>query len=187
LGWVFSGLSGYGDIQARQEYRDFMGGIEGLKALHLCASVNLPYLLSLGNNLLSFDAYQIELMPKEYARAVADFLNSGGVISWGIVPTDSATLDSETPEKLARLLTGYWEVVSKNYGLLMRQIAEQALVAPARCCLKNLGRVGATGETATRENGEKGGLTSEEQVVGKAFNCLKMVSAILKDKFGLTS
>jgi len=74
LGWVFSGLSGYNDIQARQEYQSFLAGLEGTKALHLCANVNLVYLLGLGVELLSFDAYQIELMPKGYANAVADFL-----------------------------------------------------------------------------------------------------------------
>ena len=43
LGWVFSGLSGYNDVQARQEYQSFLAGLEGPRALHLCANVNLPY------------------------------------------------------------------------------------------------------------------------------------------------
>ena len=45
LGWVFSGLSGYSDVQARQDYRNFWDGLDGPSGLHLCASVNLPYLL----------------------------------------------------------------------------------------------------------------------------------------------
>ena len=125
LGWVFSGLSGYNDVQALQDYHSFLDGVEGLKALHLCASINLPYLLELGIKLLSFDAYQMELMPRGYTSAVADFLGEGVIISWGIVPIDSESLVRETPEMLARLLSGYWEVVAENTGLSAKQIAEQ--------------------------------------------------------------
>ncbi len=185
LGWVFSGLSGYNDIQARQDYQSFLADFEGPRALHLCASVNLPYLLQLGVELLSFDAYQMELMPKGYANAVADFLRSGGIISWGIVPTDSEGLTKETPETLARLLSGYWEVVSLNTGLSAKQIAEQALIAPARCCLKNVGRVGAGDDTTTHNTMGNPGLTVEERLVERAFVYLGALSEILKDKFDL--
>ncbi len=38
LGWVFSGLSGYNDVQTRQEYQSFLSGFDGPKALHLIHS-----------------------------------------------------------------------------------------------------------------------------------------------------
>jgi len=182
---VFSGLCGYTDIQARQDYHSFLAGFDGPRALHLCASVNLPYLLQLGVELLSFDAYQMELMPKGYANAVADFLRSGGIISWGIVPTDSENLSKETPETLAGLLSSYWEVVAVNTGLSARGIAEQALIAPARCCLKNIGRVGASDDTVAHETRGSSSLTVEEQLVEKAFAYLGTLSEILKNKFDL--
>jgi len=185
LGWVFSGLSGYNDVQARQDYQSFLADFEGPRALHLCASVNLPYLLGLGVELLSFDAYQLELMPKGYAGAVADFLKGGGIISWGIVPTDSESLGRETPQTLASLLTTYWEVVSQNTGLPARTIAEQALIAPARCCLKNVGRVGASDEPAACIIRESPTSTVEEQLVERAFSYLTTLSGILKNKYGL--
>jgi len=185
LGWVFSGLSGYNDLQARQDYQNFLASFDGPRALHLCASVNLPYLLELGIELLSFDAYQMELMPKGYTNAVADFLSSGGIISWGIVPTDSESLAKETPETLAGLLSSYWEVVSLNTGLSAKQIAEQALIAPARCCLKNVGRVGASDDTAAGATKGSHDLTVEEQLVEKAFGYLGTLSEILRDRFDL--
>ncbi|MGZ3615012.1 MAG: hypothetical protein ACXU9X_14080, partial [Thermodesulfobacteriota bacterium] len=86
LGYVFSGLSGYNDQQAKEDYYQFIQGIEGPKGMHLCAEVNLPYLLELGVEILSFDAFQIGFMPKEYTLSVADFIKKGGVISWGIIP-----------------------------------------------------------------------------------------------------
>ena len=185
LGWVFSGLSGYNDVQAKQDYQGFLAGFDGPRALHLCASVNLPYLLELGVELLSFDAYQMELMPRGYASAVAKFIRSGGIISWGIVPTDSESLTKETPATLAGLLSSYWEVISQNTGLAAKQIVQQALIAPARCCLKNIGRVGASDETAICETKGSSDLTLEEQLVERALVSLGTLSGILKDKFDL--
>ena len=173
LGFVFSGLSGYNDLQAKEDYWSFMQGLEGPKGLHLCPNVNLPYLLGLGVDILSFDAYQIEFMPKEYASAVADFLKSGRVISWGIVPTESAMLSKETPETLAKRLMEYWEVVSRNTDVSLKQIAEQALVAPARCCIKDMEAKGQACQSAGME----------EKNVGKAFAFLGEVSGMLKDRY----
>jgi hypothetical protein len=186
LGWVFSGMTGYHDIQARKDYQSFVRGIEGPRALHLCANVNLPYLLDLGIEILSFDAYQIEIMPGDYAGAIADFLTRGGIISWGIVPVDSLSLTTETPISLAERLSGYWKVVAANNAVTAGQLAEQALIAPARCCLKDIGQVGAPGEK-TGKQAKKTDQTSdrEEQLVEKAFAFLADISRILTKRYRL--
>jgi len=185
LGWVFSGLSGYSDVRAKQDYKDFLNGLDCPGALHLCANVNLPYLLSLGVSLLSFDAYQLELMPKGYAQAVADFISSGGIISWGIVPTDSLTLETESPESLVKRLLTYWEVIAGNSELSVKQIAEQALIAPARCCLKNMGQVGASDEKTSSSDQGMCDLTLEERVVESAFNYLGHISKTIRVELNL--
>ena len=185
LGWVFSGLSGYNDVRAKEDYQDFLNGLEGPKGLHLCANVNLPYLLELGIELLSFDAYQMEVMPKGYASAVAEFIKGGGIITWGIVPTDSASLSKETPETLAGMLSGYWEVVSRQIGLGLGQIAKQALIAPARCCLKNIGQVGAADEVGGQRVEASQISSIEERIVERAFTYLGLISSILREKYGL--
>ena len=181
LGYVFSGFSGYNEQHAREDYRKFAEGLEGPKGLHLCAEVNLPYLLELGVEILSFDAYQIGFMPREYAGSVAEFINNGGVISWGIIPTESTALAMQTPEALAATLSNYWEVISENTGLSLNQIAMQALVAPARCCLSDLGQVDTIGKTVS----ECQVSSIEEGLVEKAFAFLPKLSQILKGKYGV--
>jgi hypothetical protein len=185
LGWVFSGLSGYSDVHAKQDYRDFLNGLDCPGALHLCANVNLPYLLSIGVSLISFDAYQLELMPKGYVSAVTDFISHGGIISWGIVPTNPFTLKSESAESLVKRLLVYWEVIAKNSELSMQQISQQALIAPARCCLKNIGQVGASDEKRVSSDQGTCDLTLEERVVESAFNYLGIISRNLREKFYL--
>jgi hypothetical protein len=181
LSYVFSGFSGYNEQHAREDYHKFVEGLECPKGLHLCAEVNLPYLLELGVEILSFDAYQIGFMPREYAGSVAEFIKSGGVISWGIIPTESTVLATQTPETLAATLSSYWEVVSENTGLSLNQIAKQALVAPARCCLSDLGQVNAEGKTVSECHVS----SIEEGLVEKAFAFLPELSQILRDKYGV--
>ena len=186
LGWVFSGMTGYHDIQARQDYVSFIRGIEGPRALHLCANVNLPYLLDLGIEILSFDAYQIEIMPRDYSGAIAEFLARDGIISWGIVPVDSFSMSIETPTSLAKRLSGYWEVIAANSVATARQLAEQALIAPARCCLKDIGQVGAPGERTDKQAKKTGQVPGrEEQLVEKAFTFLADISRILTKRYQL--
>jgi len=176
LGYVFSGLSGYNDQQAKEDYSNFVQGLEGPKGLHLCADVNLPYLLELGIEILSFDAFQIGFMPKEYAWSAAQFIEKGGVISWGIVSTDSSALSTQTPEKLSSILSDYWKVISDNTGLSLEEIAEQALIAPARCCLRDI---------ASETTGKCEIPNVEEKIVEKAFAFLQEISQILQQRYGL--
>lgn len=182
LGWVFSGMTGYSDLHAQADYQAFLSGVEGPRGLHLCASVHLPYLLELGVDILSFDAYQLEIMPRGYTEAVGAFLRKGGIISWGIVPTDPAGHELETPQSLAQRLWGYWDVVAGSTGLSVGQIARQSLVAPARCMLKNVGRVGATGEDPARQPLGYSA-TTEERLVETAFERTKLVSRILQERY----
>ncbi len=184
LGVVFSGMSGYTDIHAKEDYRDFLEYLEGPKAMHLCADVNLPYLLELGIELLSFDTYQMKGMPREYAKAVSEFLRGGGVISWGIVPTDSGNLSQETPETLARLLSDFWHKVSEETGLAVEEIAQQSLIAPSRCCLKDLGWLDLP-DVASENQQRKQPSKVEEELVETAFAYLDKVSRILKDRYGI--
>ena len=186
LGWVFSGMTGYNDMQATQDYHSFLEGIEGPKALHLCANVNLPYLLDLGMEILSFDSYQIDIMPRDYSNAIALFLARGGIICWGIVPVDSSSLSVETPATLAERLSEYWDVVAANSSVSIRQIAEQALIAPARCCLKDIGQVGAPGEGTGKKTGAPRNVAGrEEALVEKAFTYLAEISRTMVNQHHL--
>jgi len=171
LGWVFSGMTGYDDREAKGDYHSFLQGIAGPRAIHLCANVILTYLLELGVDILSFDAYQLEVMPKGYASAVSEFLKAGKIISWGIVPTDSTALGAETPETLANRLSGYWQRIAQHSELTARQIARQALIAPSRCCLKNVGRVGSIDDIAEPCLTDFAAATIEEGLVGESL-CL---------------
>lgn len=175
LGYIFSGLSGYNDQQAKKDYLDFVQGIKGPKGLHLCADVNLPYLLELGVEILSFDAFQIGFMPEQYAKSVFDFLKRGGIISWGIVPTNYSILSGYDSDHIISLLLNYWETISENTELDSEEIARQSLLAPARCCLKEINLNGNAREVTN----------VEEKIVERAFSLLREISNIIKERYNL--
>jgi hypothetical protein len=184
LAYVFSGLSGYNERQAREDYSSLFSGLNGPKGLHLCANVNLPYLLELGTEILSFDAYQIEFMPKEYASYVDRFMKSGGIISWGIVPTDSTVLANENPQSLSKRLLDYWNVVSSSTGIPIKEIGKQSLLAPARCCLSDIGQLLNIESPKDYPKGSCGFTSIEAEIVEKAFGFLREISHIMAEKCG---
>lgn len=184
LGWIFSAMSGYVDTIAREDYMAFLAGCEGPRALHLCADINLPFLLSLGLDIVSFDAFQIGQLPREYAAAAARFLEEGGIISWGIVPTDSTNLGEATLDSVRERLLFGWRRIADE-GVALEQVARQSMLAPARCCLKNIGRVGAAGEEGGIACAATEGSPIEERLVGTAFGLIRDLSQRLREEFHL--
>jgi len=75
--------------------------------------------------------------------------------------------------------------VSQNTVLTPKQIARQALVAPARCCFKNLCQVGAADETVSQTADKEQIYSIEERLVEKAFAFLLELSQTLRDKYSL--
>lgn len=78
----------------------------GLAGIHVCANTDWGFLLSLGLDILSFDAYGFFDRLAACKTEVHSFLDNGGIIAWGIIPTADANLiNRETGESLASL----WE------------------------------------------------------------------------------
>ena len=68
----------------------------------------------------------------------------------------------------------------------VKSIAEQSLITPARCCLKNIGQVGASDDVRS-EKAPQVDLSVEEVLVEKAFRYLGSISKILMTQFNLHS
>ncbi|MBC7326343.1 MAG: hypothetical protein H5T99_13700 [Moorella sp. (in: Bacteria)] len=104
-----------------------MGG--GLPGAHSCSGVEWPVFFEAGYQVLSFDAYNYFTSLQVFAPHVAAFLESGGVLAWGIVPTyeqawqeTAVTLTARLNEKIAELA---------GRGVDQDRLYRQALVTPA--------------------------------------------------------
>jgi len=72
-----------------------------LAGTHCCGNTEWPILIDAGVDIISFDAFEFGETIAYYPEQVNKFLEGGGAIAWGIVPT-SEKISQETPDSLAK-------------------------------------------------------------------------------------
>jgi methionine synthase II (cobalamin-independent) len=110
-----------------------LAAVEGgaIAGLHCCGRADWPVVLQAGPQILSLP---VEAGATEHPGAFADYLERGGWVAWGAVPTDRPL--GETAEILWRRLVGEWESLAEA-GCEPRRLVEQAMITPA-CGLAGL-------------------------------------------------
>ncbi|MBF8267008.1 MAG: Methionine synthase [Dehalococcoidia bacterium] len=111
-------------------------GISGLRGTHCCGNTDWPLLLETPLDILSFDAFSYAPSLSLYPREVTAFLERGGTLAWGIVPSDGATLAVEGVDSLLRRLDEAMALLSAK-GLNPELLREQCLITPS-CGLASL-------------------------------------------------
>lgn len=70
---------------------------------HCCGNTEWTILIDAGVDIINFDAYEYGETIGYYPDEVNEFLNGGGVLAWGIIPT-SEKINDETPESIVKRL-----------------------------------------------------------------------------------
>ncbi len=163
LQFLFSAMSGYGDVQAKADLELFFSMIDRPRGIHLCGNPDWDFLLNQDMDILSLDVYTNGEVFSSYAPAVKRFLDRGGILSWGIVPTNFEPYEKESIETLEKLLESAWQRLCKK-GIDREQLLSQSLLSPATCCLVN---------------------PDIEKTVEKGFATVKRLSEHLREKYGM--
>jgi hypothetical protein len=100
-----------------------------LVGTHCCGNTEWPILIDAGVDIISFDAYEFGETIAYYPEQIRLFLEKGGVIAWGIVPTSEKIL-RETPESLREKLEDRFLNLARK-GIDRRLIREQCLLTPS--------------------------------------------------------
>ena len=104
---------------------------KGLAGIHVCANTDWTLILDSAADILSFDAYSYCEQLLLYRDAVRRFLDRGGIIAWGLVPTlDPADIERET----AATLRQRWRAVCaavEGIGIGRERLIDQSLITPA--------------------------------------------------------
>jgi len=102
---------------------------EAILGIHCCGNTDWSMIFEAGPDIVSFDAFSylnyFFLYPGELRR----FIQSGGTIAWGIVPTFGFTGHETVEELLSRLQGGLAKL--QALGLEAGQVAHQSLLTPA--------------------------------------------------------
>jgi len=163
LQFVFSGMSGYNDVTAREDMEMFFSLVERPRGVHLCGNPDWDFLLRLDLDVLSFDAYTNGHIFVSYAGSIRKFLDRGGVLVWGIVPTNFEPFQQQSLDTLAARVTGLWDSLA-HQGIDREFLLSRSMLSPATCCLVN---------------------PDFEATVEKAFATTKVLSRHLREKYRL--
>ncbi len=163
LQFLFSALSGYDSTAARKDMEEFLSMIERPRGIHLCGNPDWDFLLNQDMDILSLDVYLNGEIFSSYAGSIKRFLAKGGVIVWGIVPTNFEPFEAENIDTITAQLENIWIVLDKK-GIDKDYLLSKSLISPATCCLVN-------------PDGEK--------TVEKAFQVVQNLSERLRDKYNL--
>ena len=163
LQFVFSALSGYGDVVAHQDMETFFSMIDRPRGVHLCGNPDWDFLLSLDLEILSIDVYTNGDIFISYVNSIKDFLDRGGILVWGIVPTNIEPFEKEGIDSLEKRLVNLWETLVKK-GIDLEFLISRSLLSPATCCLVN---------------------PDKEETVEKAFVLTNQLSVRLREKYKL--
>jgi hypothetical protein len=101
----------------------------GLAGIHCCGNTEWTILIDAGVDIISFDAYEFGETISYYSDNVKTFLEKGGVLAWGIVPT-SEKINQENPESLIKKLENVIENLA-NKGVDKNLIWERCLLTPS--------------------------------------------------------
>ncbi|MBI4282346.1 MAG: methionine synthase [Chloroflexi bacterium] len=130
-------------VQITNLLEEVLQGITGLKGIHCCGNTDWSLLLSTSIDILSFDAYGYGESLGLYPADVKEFLHRGGIIAWGIVPNDQASLAKETVPSLLERLKDLWANLTSK-GVPYELLATRCLVTPS-CGLAGLSPGAAVG------------------------------------------
>lgn len=101
----------------------------GLAGVHSCAAVDWTIFWEAGFDILSLDTYSFFPSLLGYSDDLCNFLNRGGLLAWGIVPTSGAAWE-ETPASLAQRWQEQVEALVGR-GINSEIIYRQSLLTPS--------------------------------------------------------
>jgi len=133
----FVGISREDIIQDLGEMIDTIHSEGCIAGIHCCGNTDWSVILDTKIDILSFDAYEYFDRIVLYADGLKKFLDRGGVISWGIIPTLQVDkLPTETTDSLVSKFEEYVKKLEKR-GLTGDHILRQSIITPS-CGMRGL-------------------------------------------------
>ncbi len=137
-GSAFMNVSREGVITALREVVDHLQGLTGV---HICGNTDWPMVMEVGLDIIDFDAYNHLSSFVIYPNELKAYLERGGAIGWGIVPTDGKALEGEESAHLVQQLQEGIDLLVKE-GVPKELLFEQSLITPS-CGAGSLGEAEA--------------------------------------------
>ena len=102
------------------------GGIAGV---HVCAGMDWTLLFDSKVQVVNFDAYDYMQSMMALSEPLNNFLKRGGILSWGIVPTNPVAWDETAQSLKIRLESNIEELVKRGVDEVL--IRQQSMLTPS--------------------------------------------------------
>ncbi len=147
-------------ISLFREVSDAIKAAGALSAIHCCGKCDWSVPISGGVDIINLDAYSFAQSLSLFNKDVEDFLNRGGKIAWGVVPTlDKDALENADIEILTQKFNDAVGYLTKK-GIDEKLIIENSILSPS-CGAGSL----------------------SEELAEKAMNLTRNLSDILKARY----
>ncbi|MDD5561909.1 MAG: hypothetical protein PHT50_07280 [Candidatus Omnitrophica bacterium] len=117
-------------IDLFSELADSLSSQDCLVGIHCCGNTDWGMLMdTAGIDIINFDAFDFQERFVLYADNLKNFLKKGGIICWGIVPTQGYS-PSQTPEELSQKIKSGLDTLVKK-GIDRELLLERLMISPA--------------------------------------------------------
>lgn len=129
FGSAFMNISRERAISALNEVYETVQARGGLTGTHCCGNTDWAMLMESKVDIISFDAYEFMDKYLMYWREIKAFLDRGGYLAWGIVPTSPKIMSVSLNDLVKKLEEGIQILIGKGIpGTLIR---ERSIVTPS--------------------------------------------------------
>lgn len=143
-------LTSYGSISmnvGKGEILECLGraisALEGLAGIHICGATDWSIVTGTGIDVIHFDAYQFFQNMLAYVPELKEFLLRGGILGWGIVPSEEESLRKESLSSLA-------ERLKEEIHLLVKEGIPEAVLTKNAFLSQSCGLASLSEESAER-------------------------------------
>ena len=103
--------------------------VEILIGIHCCGNTDWAMLLETAPDIINFDAFSFMDTFLLYPDALSIFLEKGGIIAWGIIPTSEYRATITVEELTSRLVKGLEYL--KQTGFSAETLSRQSIITPS--------------------------------------------------------
>jgi methionine synthase II (cobalamin-independent) len=130
FGSAFSAIQRHEVIQILQTIMGYLRDhSSALIGIHCCGNTDWPMLMEAGPDIINLDAFAYMDHFLLYPDEVEKYLESGGTVAWGIVPTADFTGTESVEGLFSKLEAGFDRIY--EWGVDPHLVAERSLLTPA--------------------------------------------------------
>lgn len=130
FGSAFTSIQRHEVIQILQTVINYVReNSDALMGIHCCGNTDWPMIVEAGPDIINFDAFEFMDHFLLYPKELSGFIDNGGAIAWGIVPTAGFTGKESVSELLERMKQGLARMC--QWGITPEEISSRSLFTPA--------------------------------------------------------